>query len=180
MDFDAFDEETARVIREYGHQVVGVFPTEGDDGAPFAYTVGRTLSGRPELLITGPLRPDIACAILNYAAEVDDGTPLEPGDRDDILVGYTARIVEVDPWASQMFQAVRLFGEEVRALQLVWPDPGGRFPWDEGWAYERDAQPVRVLVRCEVCGESTGDDPRAGHGMCASCLHDALRSGWTP
>lgn len=34
---------------------------------------------------------------------------------------------------------------------------------------------------CSECGERVDDsDPHAGYGMCGSCLHDALRSGWTP
>lgn len=34
---------------------------------------------------------------------------------------------------------------------------------------------------CSECGESVDtSDPHAGYGMCASCLHDAIRSGWTP
>lgn len=35
--------------------------------------------------------------------------------------------------------------------------------------------------RCSECSEiHDTDDPHAGYGMCASCLHDALRSGWDP
>lgn len=33
---------------------------------------------------------------------------------------------------------------------------------------------------CSQCGQGIGDDIHAGHGMCASCLHDAIRSGWEP
>lgn len=41
--------------------------------------------------------------------------------------------------------------------------------------------PVTFLRPCRECGESVArDDVRAGYGMCGSCLHDALRSGWTP
>lgn len=35
--------------------------------------------------------------------------------------------------------------------------------------------------RCPGCGEPIADDDTwAGHGMCGTCLHDALRSGWDP
>ena len=34
---------------------------------------------------------------------------------------------------------------------------------------------------CSECGAPTRDRFTAGdHGMCPSCLHDALRSGWSP
>jgi hypothetical protein len=35
--------------------------------------------------------------------------------------------------------------------------------------------------RCDVCDEPYDkDDPHAGYDMCASCLHNARRSGWSP
>jgi len=46
---------------------------------------------------------------------------------------------------------------------------------------EDDADIEHVGVECSVCGGvADDDDPRAGHGMCGFCLHDATRSGWTP
>lgn len=43
-----------------------------------------------------------------------------------------------------------------------------------------DAQ-VRAVHRCDECGELIAvDDVHAGHGMCGSCVHDAVRSGWDP
>jgi hypothetical protein len=35
---------------------------------------------------------------------------------------------------------------------------------------------------CSECGGDTeeGDWVHSGYGMCASCLHNALRSGWEP
>lgn len=32
----------------------------------------------------------------------------------------------------------------------------------------------------ECCEKISADDMRADFGMCGSCLHDAIRSGWTP
>ena len=44
-----------------------------------------------------------------------------------------------------------------------------------------EAERTIILLRCSQCDEPLNqDDPHAGHGMCASCLHNALRSGWTP
>lgn len=43
---------------------------------------------------------------------------------------------------------------------------------------DEDPEPVN---ECRECGEDTGnDDPHTDWGFCSSCLHDALRSGWTP
>ncbi|MGV0838318.1 DUF4262 domain-containing protein [Mycolicibacterium thermoresistibile] len=35
-----------------------------------------------------------------------------------------------------------LFGPQVRALQLVWADDRGRWPWERGWMHGRRKQPV--------------------------------------
>lgn len=46
---------------------------------------------------------------------------------------------------------------------------------------ESEIFPVVVKNPCRECGEDTGNfDPHTDWGFCASCLHDALRSGWTP
>lgn len=142
--------QTLSIIESYGHQIISVFPNEDDPPTtvPFSYTVGRILKGRPELVITGPIAPNVAGAILNDTCAADDDEPLEPGqDRERLLVGYPLHVVEADPVAAEMFQAIRfaeLSGtdDSVRALQLVWPDPQKRFPWDEGYEYPPFVQPV--------------------------------------
>lgn len=141
---DGLDRETRRCIMEHGHQIIGVFPTEPGDPPPFAYTVGRTAKGRPELLITGPLPTLVAGTLLNDAAALDDETPLEPGDVEGLLAGgYLMHAVEADPVAGEMFQAISFYDEaDVTALQLVWPDGDGAFPWDDGYMYPADLQPV--------------------------------------
>ena len=32
--------------------------------------------------------------------------------------------------------------DQVRLQQVVWPDPHGRFPWDPGYQYPPQAQPL--------------------------------------
>lgn len=126
-------------ILEHGHQVVVVRDPDDID-SPFAYTVGRAVKDRPELLLTGPVPP----TILNDLAKYDDGQPLSGGDvllADTILTGYPVRIEVADPMAASMFQAIRLFGDDVTALQMLWPDPQGLFPGEDGYAYAADVQP---------------------------------------
>ena len=39
--------------------------------------------------------------------------------------------------------AVSRYGaDQVRLQQVVWPDPHGRFPWDPGYQYPPQAQPL--------------------------------------
>lgn len=123
-------------MTEYAHQVVGVFPTENDPCLPFAYTVGR----ETELIMAGPLNIQVMASLLNDLTERDDATPLRAGDRVEGVIagGLTLAIVEVaDMRKAEMFQSTG-----TRALQAVWPDASGNFPWDEGWEYQDDTQPV--------------------------------------
>lgn len=143
--YDEFDEDVREKILEYGHTVIGVFPTQDAPGVPFAYTVGRTLKQRPELLITGALPMQTMQGILNGAAEVDDDAPLEADTlRKDILGNdLLVKVVTVDPRAAEMFAAFREFGEEnVTALQIIWPDKNGRFPFEGGYSLPPEAQTV--------------------------------------
>ncbi len=81
-----------------------------------------------------------------------------------------------------------------RALRLVVDAEGVALL--AGWEQSRGAQlevhvaealgmrvaPLEAwLSLCSECSESIAvDDLGSGHGMCGSCLHDAVRSGWEP
>ena len=46
---------------------------------------------------------------------------------------------------------------------------------------DQDINRIEWRYLCTECRNLVDlSDPRAGHGLCASCLHDALRSGWAP
>lgn len=132
-----------------GHQVMCIFPTEesiAEGGAShyFFYTVGRTVKERPELLLTGPLDNRVAGWVLNEAARMDDTEPFTPGmeiPANVLLNQYPVRIVEANPEAAEMNQALDLFGDDVTALQIIWPDMEGRFPGEPDFAFEDD-EPV--------------------------------------
>lgn len=125
-------------MREYKHNVIGVFPTEDHPGLPFAYTVGRGT----ELFMTGPIPIQVMGQLLNDLADLEDkeGLTLEAGQRiPGVLAGELhLALVEVrDMREAEMFQSTG-----TRALQAVWPDKDGRFPWDEGYLHDQELQPV--------------------------------------
>lgn len=101
----------------------------GDAGEPeFGYTVGLTrYDGHPELIITG-------------LAQMETGHPLN-------------LLVAVDPRAS--IEYLRHANELYRcpgrpplpALQVVWPDCWGRYPWDAG-CHVADLQPLLGVPLC--------------------------------
>jgi uncharacterized protein DUF4262 len=99
------------------------------DRRPYAYTVGLHERGLPELLVTG-LQPQPAVRVLNSVAEylVAGGRPVA-GER--MLLGGELLLdfVQVEHPDAHMNIAVALYGSELKALQLVWPDKNGHRPW---------------------------------------------------
>ncbi|TQS42838.1 DUF4262 domain-containing protein [Cryptosporangium phraense] len=120
--------------------------TAGGDPQPFAYTVGLTAYGYPELVIAG-LPVAVAHALLNEMAGrvVTRAEPFAAGDQiTDLLDGYAVVIVE-GPATDQLHPgaAVGRYGPEaVQLQQIVWPDRDGRFPWDEGYLHPPQTQPL--------------------------------------
>lgn len=148
---DYFDE-LGETIREHGWAVQFV----EDDRRPFAYTIGLHHRGLPELLMTG-LPPLTANRLMNSVAHmmVDDGTVLAPAVHIDYQGEFLLEVVEVEHPDAHLKFAVALCGPQVRALQLVWADDRGRWPWDTGWGPGRRRQPV-LGMRARP-GDSDGD-----------------------
>lgn len=131
----AYERHARELIAEHGWMVQAVFGDEA--GRPdFAYTVGLTAAGKPELIIFG-LSAEPATYILNDAARrVADG---EPGWEHGRLVpqllkgGYDPLLVAVDD-LEDLALARRFYPDtQVRgALQLVYPDADHRWPWQPG------------------------------------------------
>jgi len=134
------------LIARYGWAVTAVLPTPTDPCTPFAYTVGLTARTQPELVIAG-LDPLIAQALLDdLAARVlEHDTQLAHGQHlPDLIAGYDAVLVD-GPVTDDLYPgtAIGRYGaDRVRLRQIVWPDRDGRFPWDPGYAYPPQAQPL--------------------------------------
>jgi len=142
-------QQTLDTIIKYGHQVIGVLADE-ESGHRFAYSVGRSVKDLPELVVNGPLPQKVAQHMINEAARLQDeeDIPLADGyefEPNTLIAGFPVRVVKVDPARSQMFQALFLFGDDIEALQLVWPDTNGAWPGEPGYT-ERYFQPIYVPV----------------------------------
>lgn len=114
---------------------------EGD--RPSAYTIGLHDLGLPELLTTG-LNPQKSARLLNSIAKdiLNGSTRLQPGMHIDHRDEFVLEVVEVDHPAVHLPFALGIFGEPIRALQLVWTDDRRKWPWDRGWSHGRRRQPV--------------------------------------
>jgi hypothetical protein len=141
MNFDAYLDQCRAVIAEHGWMIQGVFATETSPGPPFAYTVGLTAAGLPELIITG-LPHDLAPAILNNAAQSHLETELVPGKVCDTAASVPLRIAPAPN--AEIGVAYQLYGERASALQLVWPDDAGIYPDEPDWNLPADAQPLLI------------------------------------
>jgi hypothetical protein len=128
------------LIARHGWAVQGV----GRDRLhpPWAYTVGLTPHGRPELVVTGlplaratRLLNDVASHVLHAAAP-------RPGEQIPLRGGPVIEIVAVAEPAAHLMTAIELFGPGIRALQIAHADDRGRWPWEVGYRGIRGGQPV--------------------------------------
>ena len=135
-DFRGFVRE---IIDRNGWMVQGVNGTRLH--APWAYTVGLTDHGLPELVVTGR-RLASAGSILNGVADhtlregqIRPGEVMHLGDLHLEAVGLP------HPEA-HLFTAEAVYGPQLTAVQMVWMDDRGRLPWEAGHRGGRGGQPV--------------------------------------
>ncbi|MBJ7339836.1 DUF4262 domain-containing protein [Mycolicibacterium sp.] len=118
-----------------------------DDRRPFAYTIGLHDHGLPELLVTG-LPPKRALWLLNtFAKRALAGGRSTPGDQVSLPAGTRLELVEVEHPDAHMGIAVAIDGPGLTAVQLVWADGRGRWPWAPGFDDGRRCQPVLGVRR---------------------------------
>lgn len=101
----------------------------------FAYTVGLWESyGHPEVLVLG-LLPDVLHNVCNIIGrQVNDGGTFEPGvPYGDILDGADAHFVQIDRNHYDRLNLANAIyeGTDYPALQMIWPDWNGNFPWED-------------------------------------------------
>lgn len=135
--------EWARIIGERGWMALGVIPTQEHPVESFTYTMGLWRSyDHPELVIVG-MNPQNSHGIFSEAvARIQGGARFEGGvEYDDLLQGVAGRPyptafrqVSASIRDEKMSGARRWNAyEDFPALQLVYPDPRGLFPWDDGY-----------------------------------------------
>jgi hypothetical protein len=132
-------EQLRKRIDQHGWTVMGVFADpEAQPPVPsFAYTIGLTENCQhPELVIMG-LPPEVAQSILAGACErIKQGTLTcqDSASDDRVVEGYSVMFRTVHPnHLPDYLRAARAIeGDDVRAVQIIWPDPAGTFPWQTG------------------------------------------------
>jgi Domain of unknown function (DUF4262) len=133
-------DHVRRVIARYGWAVQDV---ERDRvHPPWAYTVGLTTFGQPELVATGLSRRRAADLLNGVAEHLLHAAAPSPGDQVKLVDGPLIQIVEVAEPTAHLTIAVELFGPHVRALQVVHADDRDHWPWEPGYRGAQGGQPV--------------------------------------
>jgi hypothetical protein len=134
---DATDEDYFELIRgvidSRGWFVQGV---EKDRWRPgFAYTVGLTELGHPELLVTGMKFPDATHLLGAVAHPLACHHAPEPvaGHHHVVPDGPMLEFVDVAEPTVHLVMADGMYGPGVRAVQLVYVDDRGHWPWQPGF-----------------------------------------------
>jgi hypothetical protein len=129
-------DEIRDAVRDHGWVIKCV-----DRGKrPYAYTTGLHQFGLPELIATGVTTEGALVLLDHFVNETMTNGQLRPGARLDFLGVAAIEVVEVDQPDAHLGLGVALYGNAIRAVQLVWTDMSGNWPWDS--AFDDEAQPV--------------------------------------
>jgi hypothetical protein len=146
VELDETDRSAMRTVQERGWAVIMI--PEDTDGPGWAFTVGLWHTFRsPEVAMFG-LRVDVMNNCLKTLAnEIAAGRHLVADqERDDVIRNYSVAIKKVDTsWYRSLFGMALHFYQRppLSFMEVVWPDAGGRFPWNEGCALRlRELQPA--------------------------------------
>ncbi|MQA11483.1 MAG: DUF4262 domain-containing protein [Pseudonocardiaceae bacterium] len=142
---DQYNAWERDVIRTYGWAIQYVLGDE--DGPPFAYTVGLSGFDHPELIAFGLGQQNSAALLNDLGERVRAGETLRHGQ----LVSFAgwahhAVLVTVPDSSEHLLGANAAYrstgGPAIPALQAVYNDVGGRFPWHDGYTIPSEIQPV--------------------------------------
>jgi hypothetical protein len=138
-----------KFINEFGVSILHVM--EGDDPhtSEWSYTIGLWHKYRhPEVIVVG-LESGLSQILLNnlnFSIREEGRTFLDGAAPTDVLDGYVCYFKTVDPEQyGDWFAGDSWFygGVEFPAVQLLWPNTSGVYPWDNAADnYLRWVQPV--------------------------------------
>ena len=129
------------LVARHGWAIRHVLADPEAGRAGFSYTVGLTSRGWPELIITG-LPSAVADVFIRNAVDVQlEKGPFRAGDRTEELTEEGDVVFLPVDDVSGMTATAEIVGV-FTALQLVWPDSTGHFPWQNGYRNPSTAQPL--------------------------------------
>jgi hypothetical protein len=148
-------EELGAKIRDnidrYGQHVMSVGSGHAE-AADFIYTVGNHESEMPELLITGKIAHAFA-PVLNQLGKLQRDRGFGFRDGEVVSLGGKYPVYMIDAGEAGRTQCALFVGsfygtKEFELLQVLFPDPEGRWPGDPGCAEGFDSQRVLKTIDC--------------------------------
>ncbi len=133
--WDDGDRKLVADVERHGWAVIGI---AADDRLPgWAFTAGLWHTfGSPEVAMFGLRVPDMQQWLNDVGEQVRGGQSLRPDElRGGLLPDFPVRFRPVhDSWYRDFFGYALWFTQAppLPIVQVVWPDRGGRFPWDAG------------------------------------------------
>jgi len=132
---DEHDRKLLSDIERVGWHVIHI--NEDEQGPGYTFSVGFYYTFRqPEILITG-LRQEVAHDLLKIAVvQMAGGKTFQAFERvSDFAEGYDCAFapIEFEHYRNYLGYAVwfyRSLPTPFPAVQMVWPDKEGRFPWE--------------------------------------------------
>jgi Domain of unknown function (DUF4262) len=109
---------------------------------PYSYTVGLTNHGKPEVIVTGLPQQRAADLLSGVAAHLMHADAPTAGEQVQLTDGPLIEIVSVSEPSAHLYVAAELCGPGLQAVQLVYADDRGHWPWDRGFRGGRGGQPV--------------------------------------
>jgi hypothetical protein len=116
---------------------------------PYAYTIGLTEFGKPELVVTGMQARRSAELLNKVASHVLHGPEPEPGERVPLIDGPLIEFVEVEVPTAHLLLVGEFFEQDYRALQVVHAYDRDHWPWEASYRGLKGGQPllgVRALA----------------------------------
>lgn len=112
-----------------------IIGTQVGMGVSFAYTVGRSLLGRRELLLAG-VNIQYCTSVFHDIHDREKEKEIERGKPLDFLIrNFDCYLLEANPEIKEKYRLHGgVFLEEGYPLDvIIFPDPKGKFPWEEGF-----------------------------------------------
>ena len=135
---DDSDRKLVSDVNSVGWHVVGIH--EDESGPAYCFSVGLYYTfNHPEIVVMG-LPHSVAHKLINLAAGyIASGRVFRPHDRtDDLAESFTCSFVSVavehyKEYLGYGLWFYRTLKQPFPAVQLVWPDKQGRFPWESNY-----------------------------------------------
>jgi len=142
QNFVRYRADQVKAIREHGQHVVGVM----GETWPFAYTVGNSKLGLPELLLIGSCSDAAQNALDAMGKMMRDGNrAFEEGEIVDLgrtlLTRFPVKVINATDPAALRDYACQVH-KYAKIQQVLMPDKCGRFPDQVGCAEPHSAIPL--------------------------------------